>query len=73
MTTSAPQIDDEDLDAFIARWFPQLNPALSPEKRADLIHEFVIALLDLTEPEKSKEWVRGFAKRVRARALWLKA
>lgn len=71
MTT--PQIDDADIDAVVAQWFTQLNPALSAEKRADLVQEFVIGLLKLTEPEKSTAWVMEFARRVRARALWLKA
>jgi hypothetical protein len=70
MTT--PQIDDTDIDTFVAQWLTQLNPALSAEKRADVVHDFVVGLLKLTEPDKSDLWVVEFARRVRARALWLK-
>ena len=72
MTKSAPQIDDDDIDAFVARWLTKLNPNLSAEERADFFHDFVVALLEATEPEKSSPWVKEFARRVRARALWLK-
>ena len=68
----APQIDDEDIDTFVTTWLTRLNPALSAEERADLIHDFVVSYTELTEPDRSKEWVREFARRVRARALWLK-
>lgn len=68
-----PQIDDEDIDKFVAKWFTQLNPALSAEKRADLVHDFVVGVLELSEPEKSPAWIKEFARRVRQRVLWLKA
>jgi hypothetical protein len=71
MTKQRPEIDDADVDIFVARFVTNLNPSLPAEKRADLIRDFVLGYVEMTEPEKSPEWAIEFAKRVRARALWL--
>lgn len=67
-----PEVDDADVDRFISRFGTKLNPALTPEERADAFHDFVLAYVDLTEPDASKEWAKELARKVRSRALWLK-
>jgi hypothetical protein len=66
-----PQVDDEDVDRFIAKFCTKLNPALSAEERADFFHDFAVDILDLIEPERSKEWAQELARKVRSRVLWL--
>lgn len=51
MAKTRPQVDDEDIDRFVARFLSKLNPALTPEERADTIHDFVLGYMELTEPE----------------------
>jgi hypothetical protein len=67
-----PQVDDADVDEFVATFLTKLNPALSAEERADTIQDFVLGYISLAQPDASKEWAQEFARRVRARALWLK-
>lgn len=65
-------VDDEDVDRFIAKFCTKLNPTLSPEERADFFHDFAIDIIDLIEPERSKQWAQELARKVRSRVLWLK-
>ena len=67
-----PLVDDDDVDRFVVTFLTKLNPALSAEQRADTIHDFVLGYMKLVQPDVSKEWAREFARKVRARALWLK-
>ena len=67
-----PQVDDADVDAFIAVFFQKLNPALSAEERADAVEDATLALVELIQPEMSKEYAKEFARKVRGRALWRK-
>jgi hypothetical protein len=67
------EVDDADVDAFIAKFFSKLNPALGAEERADAAYEFTSAYIDLVEPESSRERARELARRVRSRILWMKA
>lgn len=69
----APQVSDDDLDAFLRQWVTRLNPALPPDQRADTFHDFVVAFLRMTEPDKSDEWIAEFGRRVRARVRWMSA
>jgi len=66
------QVDDADVDAFIERFWQKLNPALSAEQRADGIEDTTLALLGVIQPEMSPQYVKEFARKVRARVLWLK-
>lgn len=67
-----PHVDDADVDKFVERFCKKLNPALTPEERADLIHDFALAYTELVQPETSKAWAKELARKVRSRALWLK-
>jgi hypothetical protein len=67
------EVDDDDVDAFIAKFFSKLNPALSAEDRANAAYEFTWAYIDLAEPESSRERARECARRVRSRIQWMKA
>jgi hypothetical protein len=66
------QVDDEDVDRFVAKFCTKLNPALSAEERADFFYDFAIDIIALIEPERSKQWTQELARRVRSRVLWLK-
>jgi hypothetical protein len=70
--TKGPKVADDDIDAFVEKWLRGMDPALSAEERADLVYGFVVNLLKFSELDKSDDWIEAFAKRVRARALWLK-
>ena len=67
------EVDDEDVDTFIAKYRTKMNPALSAEERADGFHDFAIGIVASTEPERSKEWAQELARKVRAKVLWLKS
>ena len=69
---SPAHVDDEDVDRFITKFCAKLNPALSPEERADFFHDFAIDIINLIEPERSKQWAHELARKVRSRVLWLK-
>jgi hypothetical protein len=71
MTKPKPHVADEDVAAFIAQWLTRLSPALSPDKRADAAHDFIIGYLKTTEPDKSDEWISEFARRVREKVRWM--
>jgi len=67
-----PHVDDADVDRFVAMFAGKSNPALTPELRADFIHDFVLGYSQMTEADVTPEWTRELARRVRQRALWLK-
>jgi hypothetical protein len=66
-------VDDADVDAFIAKFFSRLDPALSAEERADAADDFTSAYIELAEPESSRDRARELARRVRSRIQWMKA
>ncbi len=50
----------------------KLNPSLTAEARADVIHDFVLGYAKLTEPEVTLAWAKELARKIRSRALWLR-
>jgi hypothetical protein len=67
------EVADADVDRFVAMFEGKLNADFTAEVRADAIHDFVLGYIRLLEPDVSEDWIRELARKVRARALWLKA
>ena len=64
-------VDDADVDAFIAKYLPQLDPAWTAERRANALYDLALNLIPLLDDEASKAWTAELAQRVRKRAMWM--
>jgi hypothetical protein len=69
---TSPQIDDDDIDVFVAKYLKNQNLVDLADRNADRLEGIIIGILRLNEPDKSAAWIKEFARRARARALWLK-
>lgn len=65
------EVDDADVDSFIAEYLPRTKQEWSPEKRADAMYELAIMMTDLLDQEPTRAWIEARAKRVRERVLWM--